>query len=192
MKRALVVLLCLCFAGALAGCGSKKKASTETIGPVLPAAQSPQEWADRVVNIFLRPINKDLSVVSSFNNPQIRLYIASQNPTTLRIITQRMNDLKRCSAKLVQIGPPPGDDEKLKTIDDDFHKACKDYEVVADTLQKATPFLASGRTDVMAEGDKKIRGVRDESGRAANNFAAGVRIAQSLPVFRRAGLKPSL
>jgi hypothetical protein len=92
----------------------------------------------------------------------------------------------------VQIGPPPGDGEKLKTIDDDFHKACKDYEVVADTLQQATPFLASGRTDVMAEGETKIRSVRDESGRAANNFAAGVRIAQSLPVFRRAGLKPSL
>jgi hypothetical protein len=190
MKRALALLLCLSFA--VAGCGSKKNTATEPIGPVLPAAQTPQEWADRVVGIFLRPINTDLSVVSSFNNPQIRLYIASQNPTTLRIIKRRMNDLKRCSAKLVQIGPPPGDNEKLKTIDENFHKACKDYEVVADTLQKATPFLASGRTDVIAEGEKKIRSVRDESGRAANNFAAAIRLAQTMPVFRAAGLKPSV
>ena len=162
------------------------------IGPVLPAAQTPEEWADRVVNIFLRPINTDLNVVTNFNNPQIRLFIASQNPTTLRIINKRMNDLKRCSNKLVQIGPPPGDNPKLRKIDEDFHKACKDYEVVADTLQQATPFLASGRTDVMAEGEKKIRQVKDESGRAANTFADAIRIAQHMPVFQRAGLKPSV
>jgi hypothetical protein len=191
MKRALLLLLCLSFA--VAGCGgSKKETSTEPIGPVLPAAQTPAEWADRVVNIFLRPINKDLNVVSSFNNPQIRLYIASQNPTTLRIIKNRMNDLKRCSNKLVQIGPPPGNDPKLKAIDEKFHKACDDYEVVADALQRATPFLASGRTDVMAEGEKMIRDVKDESGRAGNTFADAIRIAQNLPVFQRAGLKPSV
>jgi hypothetical protein len=191
MKRVLLVLLCLSFT--LAGCGSKKKETASVpIGPVLPAAQTPAEWADRVVNIFLRPINTDLNVVTNFNNPQIRLFIASQNPTTLQIIKKRMNDLKRCSAKLVQIGPPPGDNAQLKTIDDNFHKACKDYEVVADVLQRATPFLASGRTDVMAEGEKKIRSVKDESGRAANTFAAAIRIAQHLPVFQRAGLKPSV
>jgi hypothetical protein len=190
MKRALVLLLCIAFA--VAGCGSKKHTSSVPIGPVLPAAQSPQEWADRVVNIFLRPINTDLNVVTNFNNPQIRLFIASQNPTTLRIIKKRMNDLKRCSAKLVQIGPPPAGHPKLATIDDDFHKACDDYEQVADTLQKATPFLASGRADVMQEGEKMVRGVKPASGRAADNLAAAIRIAQKLPEFRKAGLKPSV
>ena len=190
MKRALFLLVCVTFA--VTGCGSKKQASSLPIGPVLPAAQSAPEWADRVVNIFLRPLNTDLNVVTNFNNPQIRLFIASQNPTTLRIINKRMNDLKRCSAKLVQIGPPPGNSAKLKTINDDFHKACDDYEVVADTLLKATPLLASGRTDVMARGAKMIRDVRDESGRAANTFAAAVKIAQTLPEFRKAGLKPSV
>jgi hypothetical protein len=191
MKRALLLLLCLSFA--VAGCGgSKKETSSLPIGPVLPAAQTPGEWADRVVNIFLRPINKDLNVVTNFDNPQIRLFIASQNPTTLRIIKSRMNDLKRCSNKLVQIGPPPGNDAKLKTINEDFHKACDNYEVVADTLQRATPFLASGRTDVMAAGEKMIRGVKDESGRAGNTFADAIRIAQDMPVFQRAGLKPSV
>jgi hypothetical protein len=190
MKRALVLLLCIAFA--VAGCGSKKHTSSVPIGPVLPAAQSPQEWADRVVNIFLRPINTDLNVVTNFNNPQIRLFIASQNPTTLRIIKKRMNDLKRCSAKLIQIGPPPAGNLKLSMIDDDFHKACDDYEQVADTLQKATPFLASGRADVMQEGEKMVRGVKPASGRAADNLAAAIRIAQKLPEFRKAGLKPSV
>ena len=190
MKRAVVLLLCTAFA--LAGCGSKKQTSSVPIGPVLPAAQTPQEWADRVVNIFLRPLNADLNVLTSFNNPQIQLYIASQNPTTLRIIKNRMNDLLRCSNKLVEIGPPPGSDSKLKSIDAKFHAACDDYEVVADTLQKATPLLASGRSDVMAEGEKRVRTVKPASGRAADNFAAAVKIAQILPEFRRAGLKPSI
>ena len=190
MKRAFLVLLCAVVL--LTGCGSKKQTATIPIGPVLPAATTRQEWADRIVNIFLRPLNKDLAVVSSFNNPQIRLYIASQNPTTLRIIKNRMNDLMRCSNKLVQIGPPPGNDPKLKSIDEKFHNACDDYVVVAKALQDATPLLASGRTDVMAEGEKRIRAVKDESGRAGNNFVAAVKVAQNLPEFQRAGLKPSV
>jgi hypothetical protein len=192
MKRALLpALLCVVFL--LTGCsGSKKETATIPIGPVLPAASTPQEWADRIVNIYLRPLNKDLNVLTSFNNPQIRLYIASQNATTLRIIKNRMNDLMRCSNKLVQIGPPPGNDPKLKTINEKFHKACDDYEIVAAAVQNATPLLASGRTDVMAEGEKKLLAVRDASGRAGNNFEAAVRIAQTLPVFQRAGLKPSV
>jgi hypothetical protein len=190
MKRVLVLFLCIAFAAA--GCGSKKHTASVPIGPVLPAAKSPQEWADRIVNIFLRPINTDLNVVTNFNNPQIRLFIASQNPTTLQIIKKRMNDLKRCSAKLIQIGPPPAGHSQLSTIDDDLHKACTDYEQVAVTLQKATPFLASGRTDVTAEGEKMVRSVKPASGRAADNLYAAVRIAQTLPVFRKAGLKPSV
>jgi len=193
MKRALLVLLLVAFA--LSGCGgSKQGAATSTIpiGPVLPAAATRQEWADRIVNIFLRPLNKDLNVLTNFNNPQIQLYIASQNPTTLQIIKTRMNDLLRCSNKLVQIGPPPGNDPKLTSIDEKFHKACDDYETVAAAVQQATPLLASGRNDVMAEGTKKLRAVRDESGRAGNNFLAAVRIAQTLPEFRRAGLKKSV
>ena len=59
-------------------------------------------------------------------------------------------------------------------------------------LETATPFLASGRTDVIGEGVKMVRAVRDESGRASDNFAAGLRIAQALPEFRKAGLKPSV
>ena len=190
MKRAPVV--CLCLTLAVVGCGSKKEATSVPIGPILPAAQSSQEWANRVVNIFLRPLNMDLQVVTNFNNPQIRIFIASQNATTLQIIKTRMNDLKRCSAKLVEIGPPPSGHPPLTKISADFQKACNDYEVVADALQKATPFLASGRSDVIDEGQKMIRGVRDASNRAGGNFAAGLRIAQTLPEFRKAGLKPSV
>jgi hypothetical protein len=196
MKRvlsSLFVLLLLCLALLAAGCGSKKSAqNTTTFVRVLPDATTPAEWADRIVNIFLRPLNQDLGVVSGFNNPQIKLYIASQNPTTLHIINTRMNDLKRCTSKLTQIGPPPKGDPRLNTINAKFHRACADYEVVADELLKATPFLSSGRSDVIQKGEDMIRSVRDESGRAADNLAAAVRIAQRLHEFRRAGLKPSV
>ena len=112
MKRALLLLLCLSFA--VAGCGSsKKETSSVPIGPVLPAAQTPAEWADRVVNIFLRPINTDLNVVTNFNNPQIRLFIASQNPTTLRIIKKDHAD-----------EPPDGFDPILSAVDFSFKVAC--------------------------------------------------------------------
>jgi hypothetical protein len=191
MKRVLFLLL-LAAALVAAGCGSHKSSTPTTPIQLLADAKTPDEWAQRVVNILLRPLNKDLAVVTSFDNPQIRLFIASQNQTTLQIIRTRMNDLKRCTNKLIQIGPPPAGHPQLNQISDDFHKACADYEKVADTLQKATPFLASGRSDVMQQGEKMIRSVKGSSGRAGNNFAAGVRIAQNLPEFRRAGLKPSV
>ena len=189
MKRTLFLLLAVLLG---AGCGSSKKTTSTTPIRVLPDAKTADEWAVRVVNIFFRPLNKDLGVVSGFNVPQIRLYIASQNPTTLRIIRTRMNDLKRCSAKLVQIGPPPKGDPRLQQIDRGLQRACVDYEKIADVLQRATPFLASGRADVVSRGEDMLRSVKDESGRAGNNFAAAVRTAQKVPAFRRAGLKPSV
>jgi hypothetical protein len=190
MKRA---LLLLCVAALVAGCGSKKSSPTTTsVIRVLPNAATADEWAVRIVNIFFRPLNKDLRVVSGFNNAQIRLFIESGNPTTLQIINTRMHDLQRCTAKLEQIGPPPKGDARLQTIDRKLRNACKDYEVVAAELLKATPFLSSGRSDVIDKGTQMVVSVRDESGRAANTFASAVSVAQGVPAFRRAGLKPSI
>mgnify|MGYP003296375763 CR=1 FL=1 len=67
-----------------------------------------------------------------------------------------------------------------------------DLLVVAPATANIIGRIASGRSDVMAEGTKLVRSVKDASGRAADNFANGVRIAQTLPEFRRAGLKPSV
>ena len=194
MKRALLLLCAAALATLAAGCGSHKSSTptTTSVTHVLPNATSVDEWAARLVNILFRPLNKDLRVVSGFNNPQIRLFIASANPTTLRIINNRMHDLQRCTAKLDQIGPPPKGDARLQTINGKLRRACADYVPVAGTLLKATPFLSSGRSDVIDRGTKMIVGVRDASGRAANDLATAVRIAQDIPAFRRAGLKPSI
>ena len=194
MKRAFLVLCVGCVAFLAAGCGSKKSSTptTTSVIRVLPNAATADEWASRVVNIFFRPLNTDLRVVSGFNNPQIRLFIANANPTTLHIINTRMHDLQRCTAKLERIGPPPKGDARLQTVNRKLRSACKDYEPVADTLLKATPFLSSGRSDVIDRGTNMVVGVREESGRAANTLASAVRIAQDIPAFRRAGLKPSI
>jgi hypothetical protein len=190
MKR--VAFLFLVLVVVAAGCGSNKKESATTLPHVLPTAKTPDEWATRVVNRFLRPLNQDLQVVSNFNNPQIRLFIASGNPTTLRIIDTRMRDLQRCNAKLVTIGPPPANQPKLTNVSFHFRRACPDYEQVAAKLLEATKFFGSGRSDVITRGEDVARSARAASGRAANEFAAGVKIAQTLPEFQRAGLKPSL
>jgi hypothetical protein len=189
MKRgALLVLVALL----AAGCGSHKKSESTTLPHVLPNAATPDEWAQRVVDRFLRPMNSDLQVVTNFNNPQIRLFIASANPTTIRVINTRMRDLQKCTAKLVTIGPPPPHQPKLTDISFHFRRACPDYELVATKLLQATEFLGSGRTDVISRGQDVARSARPASGRAANQFAAGVKIAQRLAEFQRAGLKPSL
>jgi hypothetical protein len=189
MKRAALLFLVALLA---AGCGSHKKSESVTLPHVLPNAKSPDEWAQRIVDRFLRPLNKDLQVVTNFNNPQIRLFIASGNPTTLRIIDTRMHDLQRCTSKLVAIGPPPPNQPKLTDVSFHFRRACPDYEQVAAKLLQATEFLGSGRSDVISRGEDVARSARPASGRAANQFAAGVKIAQRLPEFQRAGLKPSL
>jgi hypothetical protein len=193
MRNKSLLLLLLCTALAAGGCGSSNKQSKPPPPTnVLPQATTPDEWAQRIVNRFLRPLNKDLQVLNGLNSPEIRLYIASQNPTTIRILNRRLHDLQRCSAKLVAIGPPPVGRSALTQVNADFTKACTDYVHVAQTLLKAVEFLTSGRTDVIRRGQEIARSARDPSGRAADQLVAGIRIAQKLPEFRRAGLKPSI
>src|SRR5207249_11031261 len=134
-------------------CGSSKKnAETTTLPPVLPTATSPNQWAKRVVDLLLRPLNRDLQIVNGFNDPNVLVYIANQNPTTLRIIRTRLGDLSQCPNKLVTIGPPPASRPPLKRVNAQLKKACASYVQLAVDLQKATLFLSSGRTDVIARG----------------------------------------
>jgi hypothetical protein len=188
-----LLLLLLCAAVVAGGCGSSNKQSKPPPPTnVLPSAKTPDEWAARIVNRFLRPLNKDLQVLNGLNSPEIRLYIASQNPTTIRILNQRLRDLQQCSAKLVAIGPPPVGRSALTRVNAHLTRACTDYVHVAQTLLKAVEFLTSGRTDVIRRGEELARSAHAPSGRAANQLIAGIRIAQNLPEFRRAGLKPSI
>jgi hypothetical protein len=193
MMRTALALLLVVGALALTACGSSNKsAETTSLPTVLPTATTPDEWAKRVVDMLLRPLNRDLQVVNGFNDPNILVYIANQNPTTLRIIKNRLGDLSKCSDKLVTIGPPPQSRKPLRRVNAQLKKACASYVQLAPQLQKATLFISSGRTDVIAQGRKILRQARPLNNTAAEQFAAAIRSAQALPEFRRAGLQPSV
>jgi hypothetical protein len=174
-----------------AGCGSKKEAATTSTIPILPDARTSDEWAQRIVKRFLTPVNKDLHVLNGLNNPQIQIYIASGNKTTLRVIDRRMNDLKHCTDKLVTIGPPTSDDEQFQRVDRLFHGSCRNYEKVAAGVLDAVPLLSSGRTDVIQEGQKRLHKIIPASEAAARDFQKAIKIAQTRPEFRNAGLQSS-
>jgi hypothetical protein len=175
------------------GCGSSSSKNATTTAPkVLPQAASADEWASRVVNKVLRPLNKDLVVVSNFNTPTVRIYIASKNQQTLDVINKRLGDLAQCSRKLEVIGPPPPGSAKLDQINNHLKKACGYYENVANQLLTATDLLSSGSKDDATKGDEAIQEVRQPSSNAVRELTAGVRIAQGIAAFRRAGLQPSV
>jgi hypothetical protein len=189
--RRIAPMLLVALALLAAGCGSKKEAATTSTIPILPDARTSDEWAVRIVRRFLTPLNKDLQVLNGLNNPQIRIFIASGNKTTLNVIDRRMNDLKRCTDKLVTIGPPTSDDEQFQHVDRLFHSACKNYEQVADTVLDAVPKLASGRTDVIQVGTEELRKSIPPSRAAAKDFQKAIAIARTRPEFRNAGLQSS-
>jgi hypothetical protein len=174
------------------GCGSSNDKATTTAPKVLPRALTAEVWASRVVNRLLRPLNKDLVVVSNFNTPQIRVYIASKNKQTLDIIHKRLGDLERCSTKLTVIGPPPAGSAKLAEVDDHLTNACAAYEDVAKKLLDATDHLSAGDQKNAARGDAEIQEVRGPSSQAAKELTAGIKIAQGIQAFLRAGLQPSV
>jgi hypothetical protein len=174
-----------------AGCGSSKNATT-TAPKVLPQAATADEWALRVVNKVLRPLNKDLVVVSNFNTPTVRVYIASRNQQTLDVIHKRMGDLAKCSTRLEVVGPPPPGSAKLDQVNEHLKKACASYEDVANKLLAATDLLSSGSKDDAAKGDEALQAVSGPSSSAARELTAGVKLAQSIAAFRRAGLQPSV
>jgi hypothetical protein len=190
-KSALIVFLAATLL--VAGCGSKKSASPTTTASNAPQpAQTSDQWAQRVVDWFLRPLSADLPVIQNFTNSQILLYIQTGNQQTIGTINARMNDLKRCGDHLVRVGPPPGDDTALKRIDERLRSACTTYTDVASTLLEATKLLSSGKSDQRAKGQDALKGIGAKTRRAATELTAAIKLAQARGDFRRAGLKPSV
>jgi hypothetical protein len=187
------VALLFCLALLAAGCGSDEKSSAPP-PTILPNAATPDEWAGRIVNRLMRPMQKNLEVLSTLNNPQIKIYIESQNPTTLRILNNRMKDLGKCSDRLLTIGPPPadaGDIKQLRRVDAALHRACPHYVNVSETVLEAVEMMSSGREDVVAEGDKKLASAGPDSQKAALAYQQAIQVAQELDEFKLHGLKPS-
>jgi hypothetical protein len=190
-KSALIVFLAATLL--VAGCGSKKSASPTTTASNAPQpAQTSDQWAHRVVDWFLRPLSADLPVIQNFTNSQVLLYIQTGNQQTIETINARMNDLKRCGNHLVRVGPPPGDDQALKRIDERLRSACAAYTEVATTLLEATRLLSSGKSDQRAEGQDALKGIGAKTRSAATALTAAIKLAQARGDFRRAGLKPSV
>jgi hypothetical protein len=190
-KSALIVFLAATLL--VAGCGSKKSASPTTTASNAPQpAQTSDQWAQRVVDWFLRPLSADLPVIQNFTNSQVLVYIQTGNQQTIETINARMNDLKRCGNHLVRVGPPPGDDQALKRIDERLRSACTAYTDVANTLLEATRLLSSGKSDQIAKGQDALKGIGAKTRRAATELTAGIKLAQARGDFRRAGLKPSV
>jgi hypothetical protein len=187
------VALLFCLVLLVTGCGSSDK-SSEPPPTLLPNATTPDEWAGRVVNKLMRPMNRNLQVLSTLNNPQIKIYIESQNPTTLQILNNRMKDLGKCSDRLLTIGPPPpeaNDIKQLRQVDASLHQACTHYVKVSAIVLEAVEMLSSGRDDVVAEGDKKLASAGPDSQAAAEAYQRAIQVAQELDEFKLRGLKPS-
>jgi hypothetical protein len=179
----------------VAGCGSKKSAApptTTTVPNVPPPAQTSNQWAQRSVDWFLRPLSPDLLVVGNFANSQVRFYIETQNQQALQTIYKRMNDLQRCGDHLARVGPPPGDDQQLKEINTHFHQACAAYAKIGATLTRATTLLSSGKQEQVAKGEQALNGIGVTTRNAAVQLTAAIKLAQARGEFRRAGLKPSV
>ena len=193
MRCTLLILLAVVVAAGAAGCGSDKKTTSSSVPPpaVLPPADTPYHWAGRVVELILRPLNSDLTVVNTFATRQVQFYLIQANKTTLRILRRRLGDLAKCSQKIVVIGPPPAGRKPLQPVYKQLKKSCANYEEMSARMQKAALFLSSGRSDVVAQGRKMTRELRPLSIKSADDFRQFLRLAQRLPEFRKAGLQPS-
>jgi len=187
-----VVLMLLSLTLLLAGCGSKKDEGDVKVPGLLPPAGTSDEWAQRVVNRLLRPLNQDLIVITNFPSAQVRAYIVTQNEQALQTIHARLGDLRKCTQKLDVIGKPPEGNPALQRVDDRLRTACASYEDVADKLLKATDLLGSGKDAQVIEGEKLQASAGKPSRTAAQSLSAGIKIAQTLAPFRRAGLQPSV
>ena len=188
-----LVLCLLAVAMLAAACGSKKTqtTTTEPVVQKLPQATTGQQWANRIVNSFLRPLQRDLTVLNALNVPDVRIYIASANPQTISILKRRMAHLGDCDKALLAIGPPPASSPRQRPIAAGLTRACGHYVNVAAAVLKAVPFLSSGRSDVIQRGEKLIQDSREDSRLAAVALGRAVCSAQKQREFQNAGLRPS-
>ena len=189
LLRFLALLMSLALLGA--GCGSDNE-SLQPSPPVTPATTA-DEWAGRVVNRLMRPTNRDLEVLATLNNPQTKLYIEQGNETTLDVLNRRLNDLAKCSDRLVAIGAPPLGSARirqLRRVDAALRRACLHYEKAAEIVLVAVELLSSGRADVIERGEDKLREAAPDAAAGAKAYDDAVQIAQRIPAFRRHGLTP--
>jgi hypothetical protein len=185
-------VLVLSLALLAAGCGSDDEKKSQP-PPLLPRAVSVEEWAARVVNRLMRPTNSDIKLLATLNNRQTKFFIVQGNQTTLKVIREGMNDLAKCSDRLVTIGPPPAGETRLpqlRRLDASLHKACLHYVEVSETVLVAVRLMSSGRSDVIARGEDELREAVPDAAAGAKAYDQAFKIALKIPEFRFFGVKP--
>jgi hypothetical protein len=191
MMRSIALLLSL--AALAVGCGGSDEEKESRPPTVLPRSTSVEEWASRLVNQLLRPTNKDIELLATLNNPQTKLFIVQGNETTLEVIRERMNDLGKCSDRLVTIGPPPAGETRLpqlRRIDAAFRTACTHYVKVSKKVLLAVRLMSSGRSDVIVRGERTLADAVPDATAGAEAYDRAVKLAVKIPEFRFVGLKP--
>lgn len=169
------------------GCGSGDD------GPEpLPPATTAEEWAGRVVNRVIRPMNRNIEVLATLNDPQTTFYIQTGNETTLRVLDRRLTDLGRCNEKFDVIGDPPPTAQRqaFERLERLFREACDHYEVVAEKVMVAVTLLGSGREEEVIRGNKELQEAGPEAAAGAKAYDQAVLAARRLPEFQAKGLQP--
>ena len=167
-----------------AGCGGSDDDSNG-----VQQARSEAEWATRLVP-FVRRMQRNATVLNSLNNPQIKIYLYSGNPTTIRVLNQTIDDLDACSVKLDRIGRPPAGKPPLGRIYTNFRRACPHYERLAEILGNAVPLMSSTSVEDQREGSELLLEAAEPSRRAAQYYGRGLRILEGQPIFRQVLARP--
>jgi hypothetical protein len=185
----MMVRLCallLSVAALTTGCGS----GDEGPEPLPPAATS-EEWAGRVVNRIIRPLNRDIEVLGTLDDPQTLIYIQTEEQT-LEVLDRRLNDLAECNAKLDAIGEPPPTEEgpTMQRVESLFREACDHYEKVAEQVLDAVTLMSSGREEEFIRGNRMLRAAGPDAAAGAEAYEEAVRFARAVPEFQAKGLQP--
>jgi hypothetical protein len=184
--RLLLVLVCVL---AVAGCsGSKHTTASTTSGVPARVAATPQIYANRIVNLFLRPMSHDLGVLNELNTPDIKLYIAEGDKETLSVLGKTLTRLKNCARNLDLAGVPPPGHPNLDRIDGRLRVACSDYEKIAIVLEKGVADAAALDPAQKRKGQNEMAKALQPSKQAAIVFGEALELMRNVPQFRRAGL----
>ena len=156
----------------------------------LPPAATTEVWAGRIVNRLMRPLNRDIEVLTFLDNLQTKLYIQEGRKETLDILDRRLGDMARCNEKLDVIGPPLADEERPQRVLSLLRTTCDHYVEVADKATVAVKLLGSGREEEYIRGERTLREARVPAAAGAKSYDQAVRVAQRMPEFQLHGLKP--
>jgi hypothetical protein len=175
------LLAALALALVLTACGGSDSKQTLT----------EEQYANAVVNRWIRPVRKDLEIIQRLNNVDVRYYIVTGNPTTLKILRQHFRDLMRCTSKLDAIGSPPEDSDAEVLVDGQLRAACMHYERLARTLLNQLPHLSSGHQREVQHAEQVVRAMYGESRAGSQALNKAYQAMTSSAAFRQAGVQPA-